>query len=323
MKVFIIGGSGFIGSKLVEILLQKSYRVTIFDKVISKKFPDITIIGDVRDLKALSRAMNNHDVVINLAAEHRDDVDPISLYYEVNVLGMKNTLIASELNNISRIVFTSTVAVYPLDIGNPDENTEPAPFNDYGNSKLKAEKLLLEWAEKFDNSCLIVRPCVVIGEGNKGNVYNLIKQIHSGYFIMIGDGNNKKSMCYVENLVSFIKDRMNHTQTELINFADKPDLKSIEIVRIIYQSLRKSESIKTPIRLPYWLGLLGGLLFDLLAKLFCTKLPISSIRIKKFTANTTINTSRLADTGYSSPILLSKGLINMVEKDFTETSHGD
>lgn len=72
------------------------------------------------DKNTLINQLQGVDIVILLAAEHRDDVTPTSLYYDVNVQGMKNVLEAMEANNVKRIIFTSSVAVYGLDKDNPD-----------------------------------------------------------------------------------------------------------------------------------------------------------------------------------------------------------
>src|SRR5690606_17038666 len=142
-----------------------------------------TIIGDVLDKQSLIVNLNGADVVVLLAAEHRDDVTPTSLYYDVNVTGMRNTLEAMAVNNVKRLIFTSSVAVYGLNKDNPDESFSADPFNHYGISKWQAEQVLQEWyIDHKDWNVNIVRPTVIFGEGNRGNVFNLLNQIASGKF---------------------------------------------------------------------------------------------------------------------------------------------
>ena len=125
------------------------------------------------------------EVVVLLAAEHRDDVTPITKYYDVNVTGMQNTLAAMEANGVKRIIFTSSVAVYGLNKKNPDEDHPKDPFNHYGRSKWQAEEVLQEWYKTHsDWNVNILRPTVIFGERNRGNVYNLLKQISGGKFAM-------------------------------------------------------------------------------------------------------------------------------------------
>jgi len=122
MNILVIGGSGFIGTALIRELLTFGYYVRNFDKNPGVDFSEFSITGDVRDQGALNGALKDIDVVFNLAAEHRDDVTPVTLYYDVNVQGARNIVEAAELNNVKRIIFTSTVAVYGLNKNEPDEN---------------------------------------------------------------------------------------------------------------------------------------------------------------------------------------------------------
>lgn len=102
------------------------------------------------------------------AAEHRDDVSPVSLYYDVNVgWDAKYFGLQWKLNGIKRIVFTSSVAVYGLNKKNPDEKHPKAPFNHYGKSKWQAEQVLEEWFRTHpDWNVNILRPTVIFGERN-------------------------------------------------------------------------------------------------------------------------------------------------------------
>lgn len=140
MRIAIIGGSGFVGSRLISLLQTiPDSKLLNIDKQPSKLCPDITEIADVLDVRKLTELLVGIEVVVLLAAEHRDDVTPTSLYYKVNVEGMHNTLHAMKSNGISRLIFTSSVAVYGLNKSNPTELHPTDPFNDYGHSKWQAE----------------------------------------------------------------------------------------------------------------------------------------------------------------------------------------
>ena len=315
MNILITGGSGFIGTRLIDELLKEEHAVKIYDKAESEKYPDLTIIGDVRDEKALIEACKGIDIIFNLAAEHADDVSPKSLYNEVNVGGAKNVVVAAKANGINKIIFTSSVAIYGLNRGEPDESMDAQPFNEYGHSKWEAEQVFQDWAkEDSARSLTMVRPSVIFGENNRGNVYNLIRQIHSGKFLMVGSGANKKSMGYVGNIAAFLASQTEaKSGVHIYNFADKPDLSSREIVDIVTDALGYKNKIPSA---PYWLGLAGGYAFDLLAGLTGKKFPVSSIRIKKFAAETTVNTDRLLASGFKAPYTLEEGLQNMIEHEF-------
>ena len=144
-KYNIIGGSGFVGSKLIsELGADKCYNL---DKRTSPFFNEITNIGDIRFNDQIKLYSESKYVVL-LAAEHRDDVSPISLYYDVNVEGTRNVLNEMDKMGIKNLIFTSSVAIYGLNKNNPDEKHFKDPFNHYGKSKWLAEKLIRDWYDK-------------------------------------------------------------------------------------------------------------------------------------------------------------------------------
>ncbi|MGV8857748.1 NAD-dependent epimerase/dehydratase family protein [Rhodoglobus sp.] len=319
MKILVVGGSGFIGTRLLETLSEQGHKFTNFDRHISTRFPEQSIAGDVRSAEELTAASAGHDAIINLAAEHRDDVTPLSLYTEVNVGGAHALVAAAEANGINRIVFTSTVALYGLDKNNAAEDSVPEPFNEYGRSKLAAEVVFSAWANAdASRSLAIVRPSVVFGEGNRGNVYNLAKQVSSGRFIMVGKGENKKSMAYVGNIVGYIASRLDAPAgIEIRNFADKPDLSTKDLISILRDEMNVHAA--SGLRLPLGLGIAAGYVFDAAAKITRRTFPISAVRIRKFAADTTVNTDRLRDSGYTATYSLQEALKRTLASEFPAT----
>lgn len=316
MKITLIGASGFVGTRLIELLKQNNYFLQNVDKKQSRFHSEITVIADVLDKNNLVTLLDNTDVVILLAAEHRDDVTPTSLYYDVNVGGMRNTLEAMEANGVKRIIFTSSVAVYGLNKNNPTETYPADPFNHYGKSKWEAEKVLQEWYKVHpDWNINVIRPTVIFGERNRGNVYNLLKQISSGRFLMVGKGNNKKSMAYVGNIVAFIKFLIENKTTgyEVYNYIDKPDFTMNELVDHVSKVLNKHIP---SVHYPLWLGMLGGFCFDVLAFITRRKLTISSVRVEKFCATTQFDATKVQNTDFRAPYTLAEGLARTLEFEF-------
>lgn len=322
-KVLLIGASGFVGTRLLETTLS-DFTIHNLDKQQSHFYPEITTLGDVRDQETLDKALSGYDTVVLLAAEHRDDVSPTSLYYDVNVQGTRNVLAAMEKNCVKNIIFTSSVAVYGLNKTNPDETHPHDPFNHYGKSKWQAEEVLREWHQNSpgDRSLTIIRPTVIFGERNRGNVYNLLKQIASGKFAMVGAGNNYKSMAYVGNIVEFIKYKLANVQVgyEVYNYVDKPDLNMNQLVSEVEKSLNK----KIPsVHLPYSLGMLGGFCFDMLSKVTGKKYAISAVRVKKFCATTQFDASKVHSCGFVAPYSLSQGLDRTLQYEFVHDKKDD
>lgn len=316
MKCIVIGGSGFVGSRLIQEL-QPGWDVINLDKNDSNLFSSITYRMDVREPDSFRHHMQGVDTVVLLAAEHRDDVTPASLYFDVNVQGMRNVLAAMDQYGVRRIIFTSTVAVYGLDISTPLRETDHVdPFNDYGRSKYEAETILQKWIDKGEGrSALVLRPTVIFGEGNRGNVYNLLHQIYSGKFLMIGDGRNRKSMSYVGNVVSFMIYMLNTgwEGINVYNYVDTPDFDMNTLVAEVYRF--KGQSAPS-LRIPYGVGIVVGRFFDVVAKITRRKFPISSIRIKKFCANTLADGSKLNTTKFVRPFTLVEGLNRMLVAEF-------
>jgi nucleoside-diphosphate-sugar epimerase len=323
MNILVTGGSGFIGTNLVSELMKNGHRVVIFDKRKSAVFPDHCILADMRDQNKLTEALVEIDAVYHLAAEHHDNVQPETLYYDVNVGGARNLVSALKKNNVKKLIFTSSAAVYGINAGEPDETSPINPFNDYGKSKYDAEIVFNRWA-KEDNSrgLVIVRPTVIFGEGNRGNVYNLIRQIASGRFVMVGKGKNKKSMGYVGNLVAFLRMLLNSASgSYLYNYADKPDLDMNSLVKVVLSEIGKNHD--KILRIPYGIGIIGGYVFEILSIITEARYPISSMRIKKFCANTVIKSKNIENTGFETPVSLIEGLKYMIStelQNFLETS---
>ena len=332
-EICVIGGSGFIGTRLCKRLMEHQKDFFIIDKKQSHTFPDSTVLCDVRDIASLKESVKG-DVIINLAAEHRDDVRPKSLYWEVNVKGAENVCKVAEEKGIDKIIFTSSVAVYGFTYNETYEDGDLTPFNDYGITKLEAEKVYINWQKKDPSkrTLVVIRPTVVFGEGNRGNVYNLLNQIANGRFIMVGNGKNIKSMAYVENVAAFIEYCLSFDPgIHIYNYVDKPDFDMNTLVQTIHSELNKRNKPNKPnklnklnkhkIRIPYALGLFGGKLFDLMSVATGKRLPISSIRIKKFCSNTCFGTS-IPKTGFIPPVSLNDGLIRTIRYEFLE-SHPD
>ena len=315
MNSIIIGGAGFVGTRLK----QELNKFQILDKRLgSGQF------GDITKPETLASKLSGKDSIILLATEHRDDVSPVSKYYDTNVQGTQNVLDEMDRVGCKHLVFTSSVAVYGLNKVNPDENHPVDPFNHYGKSKWEAEKVIKAWYDKDPEgkSVTIIRPTVIFGEKNRGNVYNLLKQIASGKFLMIGKGQNRKSMAYVGNVVAFIKHRLELAEEgyHVFNYIDKPDLTMTSLLGVIEKSLNK----KIPsVRIPIWLGYLGGFGFDVLAFVTRKKLAISSVRVKKFVATTQFDATKVHSSGFRAPYTLEEGLDRTLNYEFVQERSDD
>lgn len=158
---------------------------------------------------------------------------------------------------------------------------------------------------------------MVFGERNRGNVYNLLVQIAGGRFLMVGSGRNRKSMAYVENVAAFLAFTLALPSGEhLFNYVDKPDFDMNTLVGALRQQLGRGPAPR--FRLPRWIGIAGGEVFDIVSMVTGKRFSISGIRIRKFTSDTMFASSRLGGSGFSPPYSLQEGLERTVRYEFIE-----
>jgi len=317
MKVAIIGSDGFVGTRLKERFQNQGIQYQGFDIVGDESNSSEYL--DVENANTFKK-INKYSAIINLAAVHRDDVYPVSRYDDVNIQGATNVCDAARLYGINQIIFTSSVAIYGFAPPNTDETGKPNYFNNYGRTKYMAEKVYKDWQAEAPNerTLIIIRPTVIFGEGNRGNVYNLLKQIASKKFVMFGNGRNKKSMAYVENVVAFIEHTLNITEgLHVYNYIDKPDYDMNRLISFSRNFLMKKNNVG--FRLPAFLGILIGYGFDLISKIFKISLPISSIRVRKF-MGTTLFSSNANNLGFHPPVSLEEGLRKTLRYEFVENN---
>ncbi|MBT7332720.1 NAD-dependent epimerase/dehydratase family protein [Candidatus Woesearchaeota archaeon] len=315
-RIAVIGGTGFVGTRLADRFTKRNIPFAIYDIDISNRSGKIIYL-DIEDQDSLDQlAMASS--IINLAAVHRDDIRPLSRYDDVNVQGAVNICNAARKHGINEIIFTSTVAIYGFAPADTNESGEPNYFNDYGRTKYLAEGVYKEWqAEDPENrTIVIVRPTVIFGEGNRGNVYNLLKQIASRRFVMFGNGKNKKSMAYVENVAAFLEYSLSFKPgLHIYNYIDKPDFDMNTLISIARKSLFRKDNVG--LRMPAFLGMAMGYIADAVAKLISKSLPVSSIRVKKF-MGTTQFASSVSDTGFVPQFSLEEGLERTLRYEFME-----
>lgn len=319
--ITILGGSGFIGTRLVGRLIESGWKIHIGDLRPSSAFPDLYYPCDVRNAESLRLVLSDADALINLAAEHRDDVRPITRYHETNVEGARQVCQAATEAGIQTLIFTSSVAVYGFQPFPVDESGPFVPFNPYGETKLLAEGIYRAWAEEDPGrSLVIIRPTVVFGEGNRGNVYSLLRQIASRRFIMVGSGANQKSMAYVGNIV----EALCHGLTlgpgiYIFNYVDTPDLTMNELVNLVNQSLGRPTTSR--LRIPLPLAMAGGHALDAVARLTGRTFSVSAIRVRKFSENTKFVAKYIRSMGFTPRFSLEEGLTRTIQNEFGDYSN--
>ena len=170
-KILVIGGGGYVGSRLVPDLLKLNYKVDVYDlfiygkKVFSENDKLNLIQGDVRDLEHINTVINNHEIVIHLACISNDpsfELNP-KLGKSINLDCFRPLVEISKKKNVKRFIYASSSSVYGIKSEkNVSEDLSLEPLTDYSKFKVECEKILFEY--KDDNfETVIVRPATVCG----------------------------------------------------------------------------------------------------------------------------------------------------------------
>ena len=221
MKCFVSGGSGFIGSNLVDRLIKDGNSVTVYDNFSTglseflfeaKESRKLTLVkGDVLDLKKLTRAMHGSEFVFHFAAnaDVRFGLQHTKKDLEQNTIATYNVLESIRINRIKKIAFSSTGSVYgeAEKIPTPENTLFPIQTSLYGASKLAGEGLISAFSEGFGIKAYIFRFVSILGERyTHGHVIDFYKQLiaHPDRLNVLGDGRQRKSYLYVGDCVDAI-----------------------------------------------------------------------------------------------------------------------
>jgi UDP-glucose 4-epimerase len=216
VNVLVTGGSGFIGSNLVRLLLEEGHEVSVLDNLSSgyssnlSPFPDVRVFeGDIRDSDMLSRAMRGVDVVFHLAASvgnTRSIEHPIE-DSEINVLGTLRVLEAARQAQVRKIVFSSSAGIFGELKTIPIREDHPVePDSPYGASKLGAEKLCLAYSKLYDMEAVCLRYFNVYGVNQRYDAYgNVIpifayRMLRGMPVIIFGDGEQTRDFVNVRDV---------------------------------------------------------------------------------------------------------------------------
>ena len=311
MNYIIFGGSGFIGTHLIHLLKNECVKPEdrIYDLDIVMPGEEGVVPGivekndgveyirlDVRKPIEFNFIPTADDVIFNLAAVHRTPGHPDHEYFETNIRGAENVTAFAEKHNINKILFTSSIAPYGAAEELKEETTLPTPNTPYGISKLVAEKIHQMWQVKDEKRELtIVRPGIVYGKGEHGNMTRLYKGMKGHYFMYTGRKDTIKASIYVKELVLFFKYRMMDNSfpgTDIFNCTFEPAYN----IEQICETMKKATGLKYRIPL-----IPGGLLMTaatILGPIGGKKVGIHPARVKKLMVSTNICGKKLAACGY-------------------------
>jgi len=312
----IFGGSGFIGVFFAKQFLSTGVfkNVYLFDKesVYDKAFPyrkelvksEINIIevrGDVRQPIEWTPP-DSISLIANFAAVHREPGHEDFEYYETNLLGAQHICAWAERVACNALIFTSSISPYGPSEEQKDESSLPVPITPYGGSKLVAEKVHQAWlaADQKNRHLVIVRPGVVFGPGEGGNVSRLIKAVIHRYFFYMGNRNTRKAGTYVKELCSALwwvleRQKASEENFSLFNMTMSPGPSIQDYVDTVCEVAGVTRRVPG-IPFPLLLCVAHGI--DLVARPLRIRHPFSPVRIRKLVRSNNIHPGRLVEMEY-------------------------
>ncbi len=316
-KILIVGGSGFIGKHLFSRLSKKN-KVYIIDLNANNLGDQFKI--DVREKIQNINELNNIDIIINLAAIHKEPGHKDHEYFETNIKGAENVCEFAESIGCNNIIFTSSIAPYGIEDKLKDETTTPKPVTPYGSSKLQAEKIHITWQKKDESNRIltIVRPGIVFGQWENANMFRLVKLVHKRFFFYMGNKSTAKASIYIKELVDQIiwvnkKQTINELDKKvLFNSTMWPNPTIQEYVKTICKVSDINRFIPT---FPYALLLSMGYIFEFFFKLIGKSNLFSPVRLRKLVRSNLIKPSFLISKNYEFQFSLEKALEDWKKED--------
>ncbi|TXG37150.1 NAD-dependent epimerase/dehydratase family protein [Seonamhaeicola maritimus] len=304
----IFGGSGYIGTNLLKFFIKKN----VFNKYIVCDIKRLTGFeneiknGLVEYLKLDVREQINVDVqnvdgynswIFNFAAIHREPGHNYKEYFDTNVPGAENINEFARKTGIKNIFFTSSIAPYGKSLNQRTENSTLYPETGYGISKALAEKIHQNWlVEDVSRRLIIVRPSVIFGPHDPGNVYRMIKSLKKGTFILPDDGKVIKAYGYVYGLIESMLFTMNKKERLIVyNYAENPIVPLNEMISIVKSNLNiKKPTLKLPVVVLVFLAFIIKTTFKLIGKTS----DIHPVRVRKAGFPTNIKPDYLINNNF-------------------------
>lgn len=285
--VLITGATGFVGKNLVKYLASDQFII----KEKSIRFGDNISISKV-------------NTIIHLSGKAHDlkNIANASDYYESNFELTKHLYDAFLKSDAEKFIFLSSVkAAVDFTEGILFEDVKPNPQTHYGKSKLLAEEYIQNQVIPENKSYIVLRPCMIHGPHNKGNLNLLYQFVKKGLPYPLGAFDNRRSFLSIDNLCFIIKNIIDKSiQSGIYNVSDNESISSNELISIIANSLKKKERI---IRIP------EKVIFNLAKVADFLRLSLNSDKLLKLTSNYQVSNEKIIlAINQSLPLSLREGL---------------
>lgn len=300
-KVLVTGASGFVGTNLVPFLQKRNIDIIPFSRTKGASYDDIN-----------DEFLNQEriDVIVHLAGKAHDLRKSVEgqEYFKVNT-DLTVQLFESFLQSKASVfIYLSSIKALADSTEKAlTENMQPLPLTDYGKSKLAAENYILNQALPTNKHIYILRPCMIHGPSNKGNLNLLYQIVRKGVPYPLAAFDNKRSFLSIENLCFVINEMINRKDISsgIYHVSDDEPVSTNTIIQIMSDSLGKTAKL---IRIP------KGIIRSIAAVGDWIPLPLNTERLKKLTDNYLVSNNKLKEALRKPlPISAMKGLRITVE----------
>lgn len=329
MKVAVIfGGTGFIGLHFTRYLLDQAGFSNVIladikppEQHIAHRFISQELkSGQVRYVRsdvrqAIDTGLTNGlpvAFIANFAAVHREPGHEHHEYFETNIPGARNVSLYAEAVGCDDILFTSSISPYGPTETPKDENVIPTPETAYGSSKLAAELIHAAWRDRDQSRrrLLVVRPGVVFGPGEGGNVSRLVKMLTKGFFVYAGNQHTRKAGIYVKELCNamwWMHERQAQREPGIVtaNMTMNPGPSMQEYVETVQKVSGKKAIVPS---IPVWALMLAARMIEVITGVLRINTSINTVRIRKLIRSNNIVPGVLRSEGYPYQFTLESAL---------------
>lgn len=315
-SLLVTGATGFVGSHLLPLLIGQGWHVNSAVRSNSDRLPlnaHPLRVGNIDGDTSWYHALQGIDTVIHLAARahilHDNTPNPEAEFFQINTQGTANLVEQCIQAGVKHFIFISSIGAMASLSHQPLTEKSPCqPDTPYGRSKLQAEQALIDLASQSTMTWTILRPPLVYGPGNPGNMERLVKLAGLGLPLPFGLVHNRRSFIYVGNFVDAIATCLTHPQAknQVFLVSDGQDLSTPQLIRKIAHHLGRPCKL---LPIPPSLLKLASYLGDALQNLSQRPIPLNTSTIERLLGSLVVDSSHIQTTlNWQPPFTLDQGL---------------
>lgn len=321
-RIFVTGATGFIGTKLVKLLIEEGHEIKVLvrDYERARKLLGTNeveyIVGDINDKKSMENMCDNISVVYHLAALMGHDLPSktaFKKFREVNTNGTRFIAESCLRNGMQKFIYVSSTAAMGLSKDKVvNEETPCKPYTPYQVSKYEAELIITELTQRHGLPGVILRPSMIYGTGFRGDFVTIARAVKTGFFPKIGFGRNLSPALYVDDLVDCLnkaKEKAAIGETYIISSEESYELDRVAGI------IAKALGVKLRMFFfPKVVAIIGAWILERMFLLFGKKPLLTARNISSATTDRVFDVSKAQkELGLRQSISIEEGLAMTVE----------